>query len=63
MLQSTPMAISNMGVPGEAPVNLTTADVVDGIRRHFIHKTGIHPKPWVMSYITKELNTLYGKHN
>jgi hypothetical protein len=63
MLQSTPNTISNMDVPEVAPVNLTTADIVDGIRRYFIYKTGIHPKPWIVPYIFEELNTASGTYD
>jgi hypothetical protein len=42
--------------------NLTIEEIVDSIRRYFIHTTGIQPKPWVMPYIQRELSAVYSKH-
>jgi hypothetical protein len=41
---------------------LTMDALVDGIRRYFIHKTGIHPKDWVMPYIETELRAACSKY-
>jgi hypothetical protein len=56
------IAILNMTTSPSTTTNLTIADIVDSIRRYFIHKTGIQPKYWVMPYIEQELNAVYSKH-
>ncbi len=42
--------------------DLTIGEIVDGIRRYFIHKIGIKPKDWIMPYIEKELIAACCKH-
>ena len=42
--------------------DLTIGEIVDGIRRYFIHKTGIQPKDWIIPYIEKELTAACCKH-
>ncbi len=45
-----------------AMTNLTTEDIINNLRRYFIHKTGIEPKGWMMVYIEQEFNIKCGKH-
>jgi len=54
--------ISNTITSEVTPVNLTITDIVDSIRRYFIHKTGIQPKQWIMPCIEKELSAIYSKY-
>lgn len=61
--ESPPTSISNMNVSTTATVNLTVADIVESMTRYFIHKVGIRPKPLTMSYIDRELNSVYSTYN
>ncbi|CAF1983374.1 unnamed protein product [Rotaria magnacalcarata] len=49
--------ISNLGIPSLMTADLTVGEIVDCIRRYFIHQTGMNPKRWVMPYIERILNT------
>lgn len=40
---------------------LTNEEIMDNLKRYFIHKTGIEPREWMISYITQELNVECGK--
>ncbi len=42
--------------------DLTISEILDGIRRYFIYKTGIYPKHWVMLSIDKQLTPVYSKY-
>ncbi|CAF3352908.1 unnamed protein product [Rotaria socialis] len=48
---------SNLGIPSLMTADLTIDEIVNCIRRYFIHQTGINPKSWVIPYIAKMLNT------
>lgn len=41
--------------------DLTFGELIESIRRYFIYRTGIHPNPWVMPYISKELMLVSGQ--
>ncbi len=42
--------------------DLTIEEIIGSIERHFIHKTGIRPKDWVMPYIGNVLRTTCRKY-
>jgi hypothetical protein len=59
---SSSTMVSNILTTSPVTINLTIEDIVDSIRRYFIHKTGIQPKHWVMPYIEQELRAVYSTY-
>lgn len=54
-------AASNNTTSPSPATYLTISEILDGIRRYFIYKTGIYPKHWVMLSIDKQLTPVYSK--
>jgi hypothetical protein len=59
--EQTPTTASNN--PTTLPPTATIENIVDGVRRYFIHKTGIRPKEWIMPYIESTLKMVCSKYN
>jgi hypothetical protein len=59
---SSATTMSNILTTSSITTSLTIEDIVDSIRRYFIHKTGIQPKHWVMPYIEQELRAVYSTY-
>jgi len=55
-------AASNNTISLSPATDLTISEILDGIRRYFIYKTGIYPKHWVMLSIEKQLTPVYSKY-
>lgn len=60
--KSISTTVPNILTTSSTTTNLTILDIVDSIRRYFIHKTGIEPKHWVMPYIEQQLRAIYSTY-